>query len=136
MHIDCEDPGSDDFSRKTLLVKDLTRWCWSSFTTVWKKSSAWLIRQDTVGNIGIFWLITKFKFKFGPKKVDFLKFWHLFWWFFQILAPNCSLFFKFSLSKGRKNLNFWASKLMKLYFWAKNFCEFVMSQKWSIFSTV
>ena len=56
-----------------------------------KRRTLQLHYHFTVGNMNNFWRITKSEFftHFGTKKVFFLKFFRHFWWFFQILAPNC-----------------------------------------------
>ena len=74
------------------------------------------MRESTVGNIGNFWLMTKFRFNtnFGPKKVDFF--------YFGAIFGEFSNFRKFYTS-------FWASKIVKNYFFAKTFYGFFMRQK-------
>ena len=71
-------------------------------------------------------------FKFGPKKVDFLIFWRLFWWFFRFWRQIFHTFLKFRALWARK-FNFWASKVMKIYFWAKNFVNFLWAKNGQYF---
>ena len=104
----------------------------------------------TVGNIDNYWLITKSRFcsNLGPKKLIFCNFGAIFS-HFSDFGAKFFIHFNFSRPFGRENLNFWASKLVKIYFCAKHFVYFLWAQngqyfplcivemsvaKWEIFS--
>ena len=70
-------------------------------------------------------ILSRFYTNFGPKKVEFLNFGAKFFTYFLIFAPKKAQEFNFLNFKTRENL-----------FLRQIFCEFIMSQKLSIFPTV
>ena len=102
-----------------------------------KKIGSLIYAHSTVGKMTTFWLITNSRFysNLGSKKLIFLKFWRLFWWFFRFWRQIFHIFFYFRVLWTRK-LKFLNFKTHENLFLRQKFCEFFMSPKWSIFPTV
>ena len=71
---------------------------------------------------------SRFDSNLGPKKLIFCNFGAIFS-HFSDFGAKFFIHFNFSRPFGRENLNFWASKLMKIYFCAKNFVIFFYEPK-------
>ena len=114
--------------------KKVKRGACRKFLTVGQYIHPWTIHS---GQNDHFLAHNKFQilFKFGLKKVDFLKFWRLFWWFFRFWRQIFHIFFYFRVLWTRK-LKFLNFKTHENLFLRQKFCVFFMSPKWSIFPTV
>ena len=74
---------------------------------------------------------SRFYSNLGPKKLIFCNFGAVFS-HFSDFGAKFSHIFNFSRPKWRENLNFWASKLVQIYFCTNFFCGFFMRvKKWS-----